>query len=109
MPVLSCHLLDLVDARELLNTTGFLDFLGLTSHSAFWDQYDAHGGHAITKYVAACVRVAWKRNQAGGLLAAMAALDFGDLDMAAADYLDYFDSTSERDDAELVDVVPDGL
>jgi succinate dehydrogenase/fumarate reductase cytochrome b subunit len=92
-----------------LDTTGAVDLSGITSYSAFWDRYNAHGSHAITKYVATCVRVAWKCHQFGGLPAALAALDFGDVDMVAADYLDYFDSTSESDDAELVEVVPDGL
>jgi hypothetical protein len=107
--LLSCQHPDLVDAREVLDTTGAVDLSGITSYSAFWDRYNAHGSHAITKYVATCVRVAWKCHQFGGLPAALAALDFGDVDMVAADYLDYFDSTSESDDAELVEVVPDGL
>ena len=106
-----CQHPNLVEAPELLDTTDTdaVDLSGLTSHSTFWDQHTAHGGHAITKYVATCVRVAWKCHQFGGLPAALAALDFGDVDMVAADYLDYFDSTSESDDAELVEVVPDGL
>jgi hypothetical protein len=106
--LLSCQHAELVEARELLMATVPFDLSAIPTYKEFWNRFHARAHQldtcrSVITFVATCVRLAWQFYK--GMLPVAASSPPTWVAGPAGAYLDYFDSASESDEEELVELL----